>query len=160
MTSNDRIVEAVSKGYRIENGKPISPTGEVLAVNRDRGGYWRFSVLGSDGKVRPLMVHRVVAYQKYGKGLFAPGIQVRHANGNQSDNSFENILIGTQSDNEMDKPDEIRKTVARNAARKLTEEQVCQLRKDRESGMKYDALVQKYGIRKSTVSYIVNGKTY
>ena len=155
--------EAAAKGYRInESGDPVSPSGEVLAKNQDRTGYWRFTVLSSDGKRRNVYIHRLVAFTKFGESLFEKGIEVRHKNGNESDNSCSNILIGTKSENELDKAPEVRAAFvagAEKAARKLSDGQVAQLRADRAAGAKYDELALKYGIRKSTVSYIVRGIT-
>lgn len=160
MNAQERLLEAAEIGYRVnESGDPVSPSGEVLSKNKNRDGYWRFSVKGSDKKVRSIDVHRMVAFQKFGAALFEPGIQVRHANGIESDNSWDNILIGTSSQNNMDKDPEIRKAVAGKAARKLSDEQVAALREERKNGAKYSQLAEKYGIRKSTVSYIVRGVT-
>lgn len=160
MNSNQRLIEASKRGYRIENGRPVSPSGKILSMNKNKEGYYRFSFLDSDGDVRSIVVHRMVAFQKYGNELFNPGVEVRHLNGIKEDNSVDNILIGSKSDNEMDKPEEKRRNVARNAAKKLSEGEVTQLRMDRAAGMKYEELSQKYGIRKSTISYIVRGMTY
>lgn len=63
----------------------------------------------------------------------------------------------------MDKSPEVRQRVAEYAAsfqRSLTEERVAQLREDRENGDTYAQLMKKYGLAKSTVSYIINRKTY
>ena len=99
-----------------------------------------------------------MAFQKFGIRLFDPGIEVRHLNGPQ-DNRKESIEIGTKSQNMMDRDPAVRKAIAAGAARKLTDEQVRQLREERVGGAKYSDLAQRYSIRKSTVSYIVRGIT-
>jgi isopentenyl phosphate kinase len=63
----------------------------------------------------------------------------------------------------MDIPPAERHKKARKAAatqRKLSKVDVSDLRRDRAGGMTYKMLMAKYGLAKSTVSYIVNGKTY
>jgi Mor family transcriptional regulator len=63
----------------------------------------------------------------------------------------------------MDKPSDVRVRAAKAGAdvqKKLTADEVISLRAERERGAKYVDLVEKYGISKSTVSFIVNRKTY
>lgn len=159
VTPNERLVEAYELGWRVtDQGVALKPDGSVQPVNADASGYLRFSVKLSDEKVRGVYVHRLMAYQKFGKSLFEAGIEVRHLKG-LLDNSRESIEIGTKAQNERDKPPEIRSAIAGRAARKLSDAQVAQLRQDREAGASYKELEEKYGIRKSTISYIVRGLT-
>ena len=44
--------------------------------------------------------------------------------------------------------------------RKLSDADVGNLKRDRLSGMTYAELSEKYGVVKSTISYILNSKTY
>jgi len=159
---------AYERGFRVtKEGDLISSTGRKCKLKLNSRGYYicNFSVrrLKNCNRVQPLFVHRLQAYSKFGEDLFEFGIVVRHLNGNKLDNSWNNIAIGTQSDNLMDIPVEIRKSIALNAAsytRKLTEGEVISLRKDRKDGMKYKDLRCKYNLAKSTISCIVNRKTY
>jgi len=160
MNSQERLREAFRLGWRIRSdGVPISPLGTEVATNLDKSGYPRFTVRLSDMKHRPIYVHRLIALEKYGEAVFAPGIQVRHRDGNPLNTDPSNILIGTPSENAMDKPREVRVAVAGRAARRLTDAQVRELRSDRLQGASYSELSVKYGIQKSTISYIVRGKT-
>ena len=80
-----------------------------------------------------------------------------------SDNRLENIKLGTQSQNSMDRPKEERLAHGKHAAsfrRKLTEGEVVELRDLRDQGWIYSDLCKKYDISKTAVSYIVNNKTY
>ncbi len=96
--------------------------------------------------------------------IFKKGIQVRHFNGNELDNSHDNILIGTASMNSMDRPEEKRISMAINASYKnriLTDEQVKELIKDRSEGMSYGKLMTKYNISsKGTISYMIQKSSY
>jgi len=160
MNAIERLREAHAVGYRVdEEGRVFSPSGRQLSLSADRDGYPRFSVKLSDGLVRGVFVHRLAAYQLFGEAMFEPGIEVRHKNGKVSESGTSNILIGTHSQNMQDVDPEVRRRVAGRAARKLTDEQVAQLRSDRAAGMKYVDLCAKYGLRKSTISYIVRGIT-
>lgn len=158
------IREAYAKGYRVlEDGSVISPfSGERVGVQKDRYGYPRFSVR-VEGKRAKLQVYRLAAYQKYGEAVLQKGLQVRHLDGDESNSRLDNIGYGSPSDNQMDKPPAVRLRVSRQAAmrrRKLTDTEVKALRDDRDSGLTYPQLMEKYGVAKSTVSYIVNRKTY
>jgi len=155
---------ALEKGYKItEEGVVIGPSGEQVKTRPGRDDYPRFTVRNRDGKARPLDVHRLAALQWFGDALYEPGIETRHLNGNINDFSRSNIAIGTKGQNQMDKTPEMRRSQANHAAsfvRKLTPAQVANLRADREQGASYDELRLKYGVAKSTISYVVNNKTY
>ena len=157
------VVESYDKGYRVsKSGKFLTPKGKEIGY-KDSRGYICTKITLKSGDYSELLAHQLQAYQKFGDRALEEGVCVRHLNSDQIDNSYENISIGTHQDNMQDKPREIRLRVAKQAAshrRKLTEEQVRCLRKDRSAGMSYKELSTKYGIAKSTVAYIVNHKTY
>lgn len=93
----------------------------------------------------------------------AEGTVVRHLDNDPHNNALENIGIGTQKQNMYDRPAAERIAHAKKAARrrrKLTDEQAVELRAEHEAGHGYTYLREKYGVSKSTVSYIVNNKTY
>lgn len=158
------LVEAYRVGYRIDSqGLLLNPDGNTIKGNVDKNGYRHTSRKYAKNIVQKLYFHRLQAYQLYGDKLFDPEMVVRHLNGDKLDNRPGNIAIGTQKQNMLDRPIEDRLAHALKgsaAQKKLTAEQVKQLRADRCSGMKYAELMSKYGIGKSTVSYIVNRKTY
>lgn len=160
---NRIILDIVEKGYYItRDGKAVGPTGIQLIDISDRG-YNRINATSKNGERFRISAHRLQAYQKYGDRIFESGIHVRHLDGNSLNNSYDNIAIGTQSDNMMDQPKEIRKSRAKHAAsysKSLSDEEVRSLRLDRKEGMSYKQLMYKYKIVKSTVSFIVNRKTY
>ena len=168
LSTRDRvIVELYKRGYRCnKEGEIISARGTNLKFYSGLREYFTFNVrcikISRVRKVYSIRAHRFIAYCKYKEKLFEVDC-VRHLNGDPLDNSWDNIVIGSFSENSMDIPEELRLEKARNAARvlrKLTEDEVKQLRSDREEGFKYSELCDKYGISKSAVSYIVNRKTY
>lgn len=160
MKLNDAIKYAYSSGYRItENGQVLSPSGNRLSTYEDRNGYLYFTVSVGGRARNTVSVHRFLAFQKFGEELFKSGIEVRHLNGNNKDNSLNNLDLGTKSQNEMDKDPAIRHRISSTSNRKLTIEEYKSLLEDRKNGLKYKELSEKYGIKKSAISYIVNGKT-
>lgn len=161
---NTAVKEAYKRGYRVtDDGNLLNPSGKRISGWKPRDkGYWYHSIKIKK-KTQHFARHRLAAYQWFGEIVFITGIQVRHLNGNPSDCSKGNIVLGTQSENMMDRPKEERLLHARKAAahsRKLTDKQIEQLRNDREDGLTYKELAEKYNVAKSTISYIVNNKTY
>jgi hypothetical protein len=55
-----------------------------------------------------IAIHRLQAFQKYGDLLYEEGTVVRHLNGDPGSNAWDNIAIGTMSDNMFDIPKQIR----------------------------------------------------
>lgn len=158
-----RLLEAHKRGYRVrEDGLVETPHGGTLRGWSAKNGYRAIS-LRIEGKPKWIHVHSLAAFQKFGKKALAEGTQVRHLNGLPHDNRLVNIAIGSARDNRLDLPKTVRVRTARSGAsaqRKLSPQQIKQLKKDRAAGAKYKDLTVKYGITKSTVSYILNGKTY
>lgn len=60
------------------------------------------------GRMTQVLVHRIIGYLKFGDKIFEKGKQIRHLDSNSLNNKWENILLGTQSENEMDKPLHVR----------------------------------------------------
>jgi len=162
-STEERIKDAHRRGYRIrKDGKVIGLNGRILKV-RTTGGtpYPKFNVAKpSQGSIP---VHRFAGFQWFGEIVFRPDIQVRHLDGNPFNNSRDNLAFGTASENMLDRPEKDRAAIAKYAAshrRRLTEAQVAELRSMRDNGATLAELVKAFGIAKSTVSYIVNRRTY
>lgn len=106
--SHIKLLHAIELGYKVNiDGKIISPSGKIIKGSKTAQGYNHTSAL-FNGKKFKVMAHRLQAYFKYGSKIFNEGIHVRHLNGIPDDNSFENIAIGTASENNMDKPKDVR----------------------------------------------------
>ena len=103
---NKVVVYTYNKGYRItKEGKIVNPNRVIINGHLYNGKYSHrtFSVR-YEGKSVNVRVHKLQAYQKYGDAVFEENIQVRHLDGNYDNNSWDNIALGTQSDNMMDIP--------------------------------------------------------
>ena len=159
---NRAIIKLYELGYSVTNGFIVNPSGKELKRQIDRNGYYSVTVK-IDGVATKCMIHRFVAFCKFGNKIFQPNIVVRHLDGNSKNNEHGNIDIGSQSQNCLDRKKSDRIKHAKKAAtkiRKLSHDEAEQLRLDRKNGLTYSELVIKYNIAKSTVSYIVNKKTY
>lgn len=106
--NNKALLKCVSRGYYIDTeGKAFNPKGKEVRGTVNIGyKNLRFRI---DGKMVSVPFHRLQAYQKFKEKIFEKGIVVRHLDGNPLNNHWDNISIGTQSDNMMDRHKEERK---------------------------------------------------
>jgi hypothetical protein len=153
---------AAAQGYYVdENGIGYGPKGKLSEHRRDGKGYFDFTVNHPELGRTHLGIHRLAAFQKFGAQVFEPGMEVRHRDGNKYNNRPDNILIGTHSENMMDRDPTARLEHAKIAAKKrqaLSDAKLAELRADAASGMGYEALAAKYGVSKGGAHYMVNGK--
>ena len=101
----------LSRGYTMDkHGNLFNPKGvEIKGYINTKNNYsTKVTSARVDGKGVKIPFHRLQAYLKFGNEMFKDGIEVRHLNGDSLDNSFENIAIGTHSDNMQDIPKEKR----------------------------------------------------
>lgn len=106
---------AIRRGYYVSNGEVFSPyRKEALVTRVTTKGYKTFNFQSN-----PVHIHRMVAYQKFGKVILDDKVQVRHKDGNRLNNLEDNILIGSQSDNMLDIPVHIRESSAIKASTKI-----------------------------------------
>ena len=151
------ILEAYNRGYRVtKEGSVKGIKTKELSLSKNKKGYYSFNIR-YDNKVTRVFVHRLQAYQKYGKKLFNEEVLARHLNGDSTDNSWDNILIGTQSDNMMDISEEERISKSLHATsfiRKYNKEEVKKFHKKSKS---YKETMEKFHISsKGTLNYILN----
>ena len=162
------VLYAYSRGYKVSsNGTKVTGIRtSSLKLNIGRAGYYYFCVHPIIDNKRDkvlVKVHRLQAYQKYGEEIFKKGIQVRHLNNNKLDNSWNNIAIGTPSENMKDSPyvgERIRKHSLRAGLMRspLSEQDVLEIRKRVREGKygTYQKLAEEYGLKsKSTICGIV-----
>ncbi len=156
------ILYAKVLGYHVESDGTVKSPFSQKAGYVAKTGYVYVTVEFEGGDVK-IPIHRLAAYQKFGDLIFNTGNVVRHLDGNPSNNSYDNLALGSQSDNMLDRSEDSRREHAKKGAkvlRKLSDQQVVTLRADRARGLTLNQLCDLYGLSKSTVSYIVNGKTY
>lgn len=161
MTKTDEYtIEAKKKGYYVDKEGNVFSPNKKLALMKAQGRF-KFSIRYLGVRV-VIPVHRFVAFFKFGDKLFQ-NVDVRHLNGNSLDNSWDNIEIGSHSDNMMDVPKERRIQRAVHASKKIRrfdDDEVKKIIDDRNNGMKYKELCEKYNTSKSTLSYLFNNAQY
>lgn len=151
------IVNAFEAGYRVVNGKVISPRGKVRQVHKNKSGYFQFGYKMNDGRVRQVEVHRLVSYEKFGDKIFEPSIQTRHMDNNCLNNLHVNIEIGTPQQNCLDMPVELRVQRALYASSflKTYDHEAIILR--RSQGATYKDIMTEFKIpSKGTVGFILH----
>jgi hypothetical protein len=157
--NKDKVIDAVRRGYVVDElGTAYNKYGD--SVSFLLGNYLNITlnyIVGGTRKQLRVAVHRLQAYQKYGDKLFEKGILVRHKDGNPLNNSWDNILIGTQSENQMDIPKQIRVKRAKNASshlKKYKNEEIKEFHKESKS---YSETMKKFNISsKGTLWHILN----
>jgi hypothetical protein len=96
--TNRAIVFLYEKGYSCSpEGTVFNERGKEVGYDRGDGRYC--IGLNFEGSMCLVLRSRFVAYCKYKDLMFEPGILVRHIDDNSSDDSLNNIRIGTKKDN-------------------------------------------------------------
>lgn len=152
--------KAFDLGFTIDkDGNVINPKGKKLKCHINSNGYLVFSIRIEKTHTIKIRVHRFQAFFKFGSEIYNNDNVIRHLNGNQLDNSWNNIGIGSQLDNALDKLPEVRAKASYIASRhkiKFDDEIVKQIRLDYENGVSYNKLMNKYHIKsKGTIFYII-----
>ena len=159
--SSEAVLYAYEKGYRVDPfGNVLSPSGSKrkLRTQKIRNYFRLYFTVGVPFGSYPVRVSRLAAYQKYGMRALAPDTQVRHLNGNSLDNSYDNIAIGSQSENMMDRSIADRAKHAQWAGLHRSDSiDWGPIDTDRSAGMSYNQLAKKYQISKSSLSMRYRG---
>ena len=149
----DKIIEAINRGFILDiKNNVIGIRGIPLKMSVNKKGYVVFS-MRIKKITKNVLYHRFIAYHKFGDKLFEKGICVRHLNGNQLDNSWDNIAIGTHSDNMMDRPKHVRQIISKMSNRKYSEEFIQALKLERLNGKTYSQLGKEFNIGRAMLSY-------
>jgi hypothetical protein len=172
MIMKEAILLAYKKGYRVtEEGVLLGVKGKPLLIKiRGKQKYPTFSVNGlklvpNKNGVFGIPVHRFAAYCFYGDAVWNAEC-VRHKNGNTEDVSKTNIVLGTHSENNLDKDKSIRVAAAKKARAAqgkrpknsiFTDEEVKIIRSSPE---KDNGLAKKYGVTRQAIWRIRKGKNY
>ena len=158
--SHQAIISAYKNGFSVVDGVLLKD-GYPYKTRVNIGNYLTFSYFYPEaGRSYTVMVHRLIAYQKYKEKMFEKGIQCRHFDGNSHNNFDDNILIGTALDNAMDKPPEVRKRAAAIATSYIGAYDYDEVYGLWISGKSKSEIMAITGIKtRNTVSAIINKKT-
>jgi hypothetical protein len=171
-----KIVEAVRRGYSILNGCVYGLKGKPLKLGLHGSQRYPTFTVNFDKEAYGIPVHLFAAYLYYGEKAFDKKLVVRHLRNDTLDFTKDNIVLGTHSENNLDKPPEVRAFAAKRAraaqgARpknaKLTMEQVERVRAFYKSlaGVKAPngsvaKLALELGVHKVVLHNIRVGKSY
>ena len=161
MTTKEIIHEAERKGYYVDKDGNVFSKRKQRSLGKTKERY-TFGIQFNN-KQYTISVHKFVAYFKYGDATFEPGIETRHFNGNSLDNTWDNILIGTHSDNMLDMSEDKRIKLAIKRSihtRRFSDDEVQSILKDRQSGMCYRLIAEKHNTCKGSIGYIINKAYY
>lgn len=151
---------AWEKGYYVNGLGEVYSKWRQLSLNNYKG--YLYFTIKIDGKPRKVNVHRMQAYQKFKDKIYEDNIVVRHLNGNSFDNTFNNIGIGSQSENMFDIPKEKRIKHAKIASAHIIKydfKLVEEIRDFYEKCKSYKQTMAKYGISsKGTLWHIINSR--
>jgi len=151
--SKTNCIAAYEKGYRIcKQGYVTGLRGRPLSLNALVNGYREFN-FNLRGRYYHVCFHQFQAYCKYGDRYLESGIVARHKNGKKLDNSWGNILIGTYSQNMLDRPKAERVAHAKLAAKSLRRPDWPLIEADWSKGWGFTRLSKKYKMSKGTLSY-------
>jgi len=151
----NKLEIALKKGYHVsKDGKLINPNGVIISGSLSSNGYLKFKFT-YNGIKQEMPVHRLQAFQKFGTKLFNQGVVVRHLNSNKTDNSEDNISIGSYSDNAMDRPLEQRRKISSIATRKITKYNHDSIMIIYTS-VGYNKTIEQVGISKCALNHIIN----
>lgn len=148
----ERIAHA--KGFR------VTPDGTVIGLRglprkcRELDGYLYFIVSGKNCRA-----HRLQAFQRFGEAIYQPGNQVRHKDGNRKNNTPDNLILGTQKENEADKPIEVRQACAVKRAKLLQKYDILAIRAFHAVSKSYKITMAHFGIKSTaTIHQIMKRK--
>jgi len=158
---DNSIIIAHEKGYKVINGEVISPfSGKPRAIQQDANGRLSFSVrtgVNKNGKWQngKVNVARFVGYKKFGNEIFEKDKCIFHKDGDLKNFSEDNICIGTLSEAQMSKKEEVRIAAATKASpKKHDHEKIIKMHKE---GSSYKQIMKETGIKsKGTISFIIN----
>ena len=153
---------AFTEGYRVnELGEVIKPNGKICKINSwPKGKNLSYYVFGFRGY--KIQVHHLVAMQKYGVEWLLGNLLVRHKNNDSLDNTFDNIILGTKSDNWHDIPIEKREIhlgKVHKASRIFTDDQVREIRTNKDK-LSLKKMADKYNCSIHTVRFVKYRKSY
>lgn len=140
--------------YSTHSGEP-----RRLSPRSDHNGYLVVSLRGEAPKRKQVPVHRAVALAFHGQP--PQGHEVRHLDGNKTNNAASNLAWGTHVENMTDRTRH--GTVVRGErhhASRFTADDVVRIREAHASGQSQYSLAKKYGVSKMAIWQIVRGKVW
>lgn len=163
--TNDKLIEDLLKDENIRVMKTgqvfsrrseqghILPKGEWrLANTTHTGGYQKVSYFGAK-----IFVHRIV-YRAF-HGPLKRDMVVNHIDGNTANNKPSNLELITISENNIHRFRVLKRDPVKGNA-KIDDKTAEKIRRDHDRGLSYRECAEKYEISKTSIAYIIQGKTW
>ena len=150
--SDDGRLRALVARYR-------RPVGTVV-VGATKKGYQYYSLIAPGEMGRGAKRMRFYAHTAVLTAFVGPrpaGKQGAHWDGDGLNNNLSNLRWATAAENTADK---VRHGRHREGHRKYTDEDVLEMRRLREEGSSYHAIMVTFGVSKGNLSAIINRKTW
>lgn len=146
-TQHGKIAELSEyPGYYVSSEGVVYSGLTPLKPRPNNKGYMRVQIAGKDRYIHRLVVSAF-------KGGIPEGLQVRHLDGDPSNNRLNNLRVGTQSDNELDKRRHGKDPRgSRHGQATLTEADVIEIRQLWDLGLSAKAIKQRLGLTMSESS--------
>lgn len=151
------------RSWRRWGGRFITPglatTPRLLSLKTDRDGY-SIASLSIGGRLRYIRVHRLVALAFIGEPPAGKN-EVRHLDGDPTNNAPGNLAWGDTAENAMDKVAHGRSTKGRVCPfAKLTDESAREVRTLRAGGLTYKQIAASVGVSPSVVARVARGEKW
>lgn len=152
-------VQGFSRYFVVSDGRVYSEiSGKWLKPSVSGRGYLALVMKNDSGVLVRKYIHRLVLETLCSHPQQA---QCRHLNGDKQDNRLENLAWGTAQQNYQDKLLHGTATLGeRNSQAKLSEENVCSIRKLAADGISTIDIAEKLGISRQNVRLIVRRKRW
>lgn len=161
------VVKAYENGFRIIQNIPYNKNGHSLKYTLDKRWKYRRITPRLDGKSSTILLHHLVAYQKFGDKWLYGNSQVRHLDNNSENNLESNIELGSAKENYNDKSKISKQKVitkliiTTRKRRKLSEIDINNIKFDYKSGKyTHKKLSEKYKVSETNIYNVINGRTY
>lgn len=142
---------------RVDNDKSKTPDG-IVKPKKHRCGY-RAICLRQKPRIQYWLIHRLVMLAFVGAKI--PKMEVNHKNGIKHDNRLTNLEYVTSSENKIHRAEVLRSGIGEeNPHSRLTDKDVLEIRFRSAMGELGMALAEEYGVSRSQISRIVNGKQH
>jgi len=128
----DSIIYAFSLGWWCDPilGVVYKPDGAAAKQYISKNGYFvvnlpRRNPSSATSTWKSCCLHRIIAYCRWGLAAFAGHkvVHVRHLDGVRTNNSYDNLLLGTPSENARDVPREVRAAMGKKRWEAMTDTQ-------------------------------------
>jgi hypothetical protein len=162
VASSEGDIYTMPRTFIRANGKPMTAGFKKLAQHKHCTGYMTVSYCRHNRHVNT-RVHKLVALAFLGERN--PGMQVNHKNGDKTDNRLENLEYVTGLENVR----HAREVLGHKGGpsrynpvphRKLSENDVLEMRRARRNGDTINAISRRYGVSSATGRMAILGETF